>query len=151
MQRRTLLQAGLAATLLPASTAWAASPVIEVYKSETCACCEAWVEHLKENGFRVKVRNVPKPGDYRKKFRVPYELGSCHTAVVAGYAIEGHVPAREIRRLLASRPKAIGLAVPGMPHGAPGMEGMENSRKDPYDVLLIRPDGRHEVYRHYGA
>jgi hypothetical protein len=148
MQRRTLLQGALAALLCATAGVQAAQPVIEVYKSATCGCCHLWVEHLRANGFTVKTHDVANPSDYREKFGVPSALGSCHTAMVGGYAIEGHVPAQEIKRLLAERPKAKGLAVPGMPLGSPGMEG---SRKDPYDVLLIQADGRHKVYRHYGA
>lgn len=148
MQRRTLLRGALGALLLQIGVAQAAQPVIEVYKSATCGCCKFWVDHLRANGFTVKAHDVSNPSDYREKFGVPNELGSCHTAMVGGYAIEGHVPAQEIKRLLAERPKAKGLAVPGMPLGSPGMEG---PRKDPYDVMLIHPDGRHKVYHHYGA
>lgn len=90
---------------------------------------------------------MPDPGVYRARFGIPRALGSCHTAVVEGYAIEGHVPARELRRLLAERPDARGLAVPGMPGGSPGME---NNRPVPYDVLLVRPDGTDRVYARYG-
>lgn len=151
MQRRTLLQGALAAIMLPsvaAHAAKAAAPVIEVYKSATCGCCHEWVAHLRANGFTVKAYDVANPSDYREKFGIPKELGSCHTGIVAGYALEGHVPAAEIKRLLAERPKAKGLAVPGMPLGSPGMEG---PRKDSYDVLLVQADGRHKVYKHYGA
>jgi hypothetical protein len=148
MQRRTLLQGALAALLLPVGVAQAALPVIEVYKSANCGCCHLWVEHLRVNGFTVKTHDVANPSDYREKFGVPNALGSCHTAMAGGYAIEGHVPAVEIKRLLAERPKARGLAVPGMPLGSPGMDG---PRKDPYDVLLVQADGGYQVYRHYGA
>lgn len=151
MQRRTLLQGALAAILLPSGAAYAAkatSRVIEVYKSATCGCCHEWVEHLRANGFTVKAYDVANPSDYREKFGIPNELGSCHTGIVAGYALEGHVPAQEIKRLLAERPKAKGLAVPGMPLGSPGMEG---PRKAPYDVLLVQANGKHKVYKHYGA
>lgn len=95
----------------------------------------------------MKPQDVKDPEAYRARFGVPYALGSCHTAVIEGYAIEGHVPVREIKRLLAERPKARGLAVPGMPGGSPGME---NSRGVPYDVLLVLPDGSHSVYARYG-
>lgn len=151
MQRRTLLQGAFAALLLPAAAAKAAKnvlPVIDVYKSASCGCCHAWVDHLRANGFTVKAVDVPSPSDYRTKYGIPDDLGSCHTGVVAGYALEGHVPAAEIKRLLSDRPKARGLAVPGMPMGSPGMEG---ARNDPYDVLLIQADGRARVYKHYGV
>jgi len=96
----------------------------------------------------VEPQNVGDPGVYRARYGVPYALGACHTAVIEGYAIEGHVPVREIRRLLNERPKAIGLAVPGMPAGSPGMEG---PRSEPFDVLLILPDGSYKVYARYGV
>lgn len=127
----------------------AAAPVIEVFKTATCGCCEAWAKHLTANGFSVKATNVADPGDYRKKFGIASELGSCHTARVGDYAIEGHVPASDIKRLLASRAKARGLAVPGMPMGSPGMEA--GGHRDAYDVLLVKPDGRTSVYQHYKA
>ena len=95
----------------------------------------------------MKPQDVKDPETYRARFGIPQALGGCHTAVVEGYAIEGHVPAREIRRLLAERPKARGLAVPGMPAGSPGME---SNRPVPYDVLLVLPDGTHRVYARYG-
>ncbi len=95
----------------------------------------------------MKPQNVINPESYRARFGIPHALGACHTAVVEGYAIEGHVPARDIKRLLAERPKARGLAVPGMPVGSPGMEG---NRSAPYDVLLVLPDGSHRVYARYG-
>jgi hypothetical protein len=148
MQRRTLLQGALAALLVPAGAVRAAQPLIEVYKSATCGCCKQWVEHVRTNGFTVNEHDVANPSDYREKFGVPQDLGSCHTGLVAGYAIEGHVPAQDIKRLLAERPKAKGLAVPGMPLGSPGMDG---PRQDPYDVMLIHADGKHKVFRHVGA
>ena len=91
--------------------------------------------------------NVEDSGVYRARSGIPHAVGSCHTAAIEGYAIEGHVPAREINRLLAERPKARGLAVPGMPGGAPGMDG---NRSAPYDVLLVLPDGTRRVYARYG-
>ena len=92
--------------------------------------------------------NVEDPGVYRRKYGLSDKLGGCHTAIIEGYAIEGHVPAREIRRLLAERPKARGLTVPGMPAGSPGMEA--GGRHEPYDVLLVLPDGSTKVYARYG-
>src|SRR5262245_21416285 len=129
-----------------ATGAQAAGPVIEVFKSATCGCCALWVDHLRANGFTVKANDVSDLRAYRARYGVPDDVGSCHTAVVAGYAIEGHVPAREIKRLLAERPKARGLAVPGMPLGSPGMEG---DRVDPYQVLLIEQHGGYRVYASY--
>jgi hypothetical protein len=107
------------------------------------------VKHLERNGFAVRVHDVGNT-DARKRLRMPLELGSCHTAQVGGYAIEGHVPAREVHRLLRERPAAIGLAVPAMPLGSPGMDGPEyGGRKTPYDVLLVLRDGSHRVYQSY--
>lgn len=126
----------------------AAAPVVEVYKSASCGCCTEWVKHLQRNSIASRVKNVEDTSDYRAKFGMPQALGSCHTATVNGYVIEGHVPATEIKRLLAEKPKALGLAVPSMPMGSPGMEG---PRSDPYDVLLVQANGRHSTYRHYGA
>lgn len=146
MKRRLFLQAGLASILSIHLSAQAAAPVINVYKSENCGCCTEWVRHLQKNGFKVKVMNVADPSAYRQKFGIPDALGSCHTGIVNGYALEGHVPAAEVKRLLAQKPKARGLAVPGMPLGSPGMEG---PRKDAYDVLLVKTDGSYSVYRHY--
>lgn len=146
MKRHLLLKAALVGALTIHLSANAAAPIIEVYKSESCGCCSEWVKHLESNGFQVKAQNVANPSDYREKFGIPQELGSCHTSVVQGYALEGHVPAAEIKRLLAEKPKAKGLAVPAMPLGSPGMEG---PRKDPYDVLLVQGNGRYTVYKHY--
>jgi hypothetical protein len=105
------------------------------------------VDHLRANGFAVTTHDVPDPSAYRKKFGVPDALGSCHTATVDGYALEGHVPANDVKRLLAERPKARGLAVPAMPVGSPGME--QDTRRDPYDVILFQADGSRKIYRRY--
>lgn len=149
MQRRTLLQAMLITTLPNSVLARAAAaPVVDVYKTAGCGCCEGWIEHLKTNGFAVKAQDVGDPGAYRQKFGIPNDLGSCHTGFVQGYAVEGHVPAADIKRMLAEKPKARGLAVPSMPLGSPGMEG---TRKDPYDVFLVKADGSSSVYRHYSG
>lgn len=137
-----------AAMLVVPALASAAMPVIEVFKSATCGCCEDWVKHLKANGLTVKVSDVADPSAYRQKLGIPADLGSCHSAKIGNYAIEGHVPASDIKRLLGSGLKVRGLAVPGMPAGSPGMEG---GRSDPYDVLLVQSDGRTAVYKHYSA
>jgi hypothetical protein len=105
------------------------------------------VDHLRANGFRVNPVNVKDPAEYARRYGVPEALGSCHTAVVDGYFLEGHVPARDIKRLLAERPKARGLAVPGMPMGSPGMESA--GRTQPYDVMMVLPDGRYVIYARY--
>lgn len=148
MKQRTLLRSALGLLLMWAALAHAALPTIDVYKSAYCGCCEMWVEHLRASGFTVKAHDVPDPSSHRAKLGIPEELGSCHSAKVGDYVIEGHVPAREIKRLLAERPKAKGLAVPGMPLGSPGMEA---DRSDAYDVMLIQAGGAHSVYQHYAA
>lgn len=148
MQRRSVLQSILATVLGAHLPARAALPAIEVYKTPSCGCCHLWVEHLRANGFTVNTHDVDDTAGYRQKLGVPDALGSCHTGAVGGYALEGHVPAREIKRLLAERPKVGGLAVPAMPLGSPGMEG---PRSDPYDVLAFRADGRYTVYQHYNG
>lgn len=148
MQRRTVLQSLLAGALGVHLYARAALPAIEVYKTPSCGCCHLWVEHLRANGFTVNAHDVDDTTGYRQKFGVPQALGSCHTGMVGGYALEGHVPAREIKRLLAERPQIKGLAVPAMVLGSPGMEG---PRSDPYDVLAFRADGSTTVYRHYNG
>lgn len=128
---------------IPLGAAVAAGPSIIVYKSENCGCCGAWVTYLRNNGFKVDARNVPEVTAWREKLGVPDALGACHTAIAGGYVVEGHVPAADIRRLLAERPKARGIAVPAMPVGSPGMPG---ARKDPFDTLLFQADGSHVVF-----
>jgi hypothetical protein len=147
MKFNSLLKSLVAIPLLAALSLEAAPPQVNVFKTATCGCCAKWVEHLKANGFAVNVQNVPNTAEYRLKYGVPENLQSCHTAVVNGYAIEGHVPAREIQRLLKSGVKAKGLAVPGMPSGSPGMEG---GRKDAYSVVLFDAEGA-SIYQKYAA
>ncbi len=126
---------------LPAS---ALAPVpATVYKDAGCGCCRAWITHLERNGFEVTAHDVTTMGQIKASLGVPSALQSCHTAVVAGYVVEGHVPADLVQRLLRERPKVAGLAVPGMPMGSPGMEG---ARKDPYDVLAFDAKGKTSVY-----
>lgn len=135
-------------SLAPRSTFAEAAPVVEVYKSPTCGCCSDWVKHLQANGFtNIRTFDV---GNAKKRADVGMSLryGSCHTALVDAYVIEGHVPAREIRRLLKERPKALGLAVPGMPLGSPGME-VDDGRVDRYDVLLVQKDETATVFATY--
>jgi hypothetical protein len=123
------------------STANAADVV--VYKSPTCGCCTAWVEHLEENGLSVEVHNRRDMNPVKDMVSVPTRLRSCHTAVAGDYVIEGHVPADLISKALREKPKVKGLAVPGMPMGSPGMEG---PRKDDYAVLTFTGDGQTSVY-----
>jgi hypothetical protein len=124
----------------------AATDEITVYRVEVCGCCLKWVEHLKNNGFEVKVETVADTSEYRRKYGVPESAKSCHTGYIDGYAIEGHVPAADIHRLLKERPKAKGLAVPAMPLGSPGMEA---DRVDPYEVLLFDAEGKTTVFERY--
>lgn len=136
-----------AAVTLPASTtAPADAPAITVYKSPTCGCCAMWVEHLEAAGFDVTSVDRTDMGVVKDSLGVPGDLSSCHTAVVDGYVVEGHVPAAQVTRLLEERPDALGLAVPGMPIGSPGME--MGDRRDPYDVLLVGEGGEAAVYEH---
>jgi len=141
-----LLIAAPAVLALASNAAHAQSaPAVDVYKGATCGCCSDWIKHLQANGFpTVKVHDV---GNAAKRADVGMSLryGSCHTALVDGYVIEGHVPAREIKRLLKERPKALGLAVPGMPLGSPGME-VDDGRVDRYDVLLVQKDESATVF-----
>ena len=148
--RRNFIAAALAALATAVPVAVAAAPAaVEVWKAPTCGCCKDWIVHLEANGFKVQVHDSGNTAA-RARLGIPMRLGSCHTALVDGYAIEGHVPAREIRRLLAERPGAVGLAVPGMPVGSPGMDGPAyGARKDAYDVLLVRKDGSTTSYQHY--
>jgi hypothetical protein len=148
MNRRTLLSLAAAATAsLSFPTVAKPLPQVEVYKNPDCGCCGAWVDHLKAAGFPVKVHDTPDTGAVRKRQGIPDEFGSCHTGVVAGYALEGHVPAEDVKRLLALKPAAAGLSVPGMPVGSPGME--VGSRKDRFQVLLIDKAGRSSVFATY--
>lgn len=123
-----------------------ALPVVELYKSPQCGCCKAWAEHLQKNGFTVILHDVDDVPAARKKLGMPNRFGSCHTAKVGQYLVEGHVPAADIKRLLKQHPKGIGLAVPSMPPGSPGMEG---GRSVPYDTLLVKEDGDAKVFAHH--
>lgn len=124
-------------------------PLVEVWKSPTCGCCNDWMVHLQKNGFATKGYDEGNTAK-RREVGMPVALGSCHTAVVEGYVIEGHVPAAEIARLLKERPRALGLSVPQMPIGSPGMDGPEyGGQKDQYDVLLVEKNGRSRRYARY--
>jgi len=149
MKRRavlTALAAAAAALPLPVG-AKEALPPVQVFKNPSCGCCGAWVDHMKAAGFAVNVTEVDDTSVARKKYGLPDRFGSCHTAVVGGYVVEGHVPANDVKKLLAMKTVAVGLAVPGMPVGSPGME--MGSRKDRYQVLLVAKDGRQRVFSAY--
>lgn len=144
----------IGATVASALTWWDAhrpgpSPdTVIVYKRATCNCCAKWVTHLEQAGFEVEVHNDSDLGARQDALGVPKPLRACHTALVGGYLVEGHVPAGDIRRLLTEKPKARGIAVPGMPIGSPGMEMGE--RRDLYATLLFQPDGEHSVFAQHG-
>jgi hypothetical protein len=148
--RRTILAAMTLGTIGIALRAKSAEPLsIEVWTGPNCSCCHGWIEHLEHSGFDVTAHDGGN-SDARARLGMPVQYGSCHTGAVPGYAIEGHVPAREIKRLLAERPDAVGIAVPSMPRGSPGMDGPSyGGVRDPYDVLLVRRDGSAVVYQSY--
>lgn len=135
----------------PVSAGMSTVKWIEVWKTPTCGCCQAWVEHLQREGFTVKANDVPQTAPIRTKLGIPDDMGSCHTGLIAGFAIEGHVPASEIRRLLSEpeslRQQVIGLSVPGMPIGSPGME--MGTKRDKFDVMLVLKGGKSRVYQSY--
>jgi hypothetical protein len=125
----------------------AAENTVEVWKTATCGCCKLWVDHMRAAGFRVTALDVPDVGPFKRKLGIPPPLESCHTGVVAGYAIEGHIPADVIRQMLKQKPKIAGLAVPNMPIGSPGMEG---GRPEKYDILSFDKSGKTAVFASRG-
>lgn len=130
---------------LPAPTADTGNPrLVQVWKSATCGCCGQWIEHLRAAGFDVEAHDVANLPSVKDRYGVPPSLRACHTALVDGYLVEGHVPAEDLERLLDERPQVAGLAVPGMPVGSPGME--MGDRTEPYDVLTFAGDGTTTVY-----
>ena len=122
-------------------------PAVTVYRSPTCQCCEKWVDHLRANGFEVDMQSRNDMQQVKQHYNVPRELASCHTGVVGGYVVEGHVPADEIKRLLAEGPGVAGITVPGMPVGSPGME--QGNQQDPYNVLTFTQQGDASVFARY--
>lgn len=145
---RLIWLAMLVMTLLPAA---AFSASLEMMTTGGCACCHAWARHLREAGHEVVVKDFAMGQLMKKKLDagIPAALTACHTAKVEGYLIEGHVPERDVRRLLDERPDALGLVVPGMPIGSPGMES--GNKREPYEVLLLKKDGSTEVFARYAA
>ena len=146
--RRSALGLAAAFLVLQRSPAEAGSPAILVHKDPNCSCCSGWVKHLKDAGFAVTVDETADLQPVRKWLAVPADLAACHTAEVDRYVVEGHVPAVAVRRLLAERPTAIGLSVPGMPAGSPGMEG---GTPRPYDVVLFGKTGRQPFMHFVGS
>jgi hypothetical protein len=135
-----------AAAPAPATGAAAKNPTITVYKDPGCGCCKSWIEHLIKHGYRVDAKDTPDMTGIKRTLGIPDDLSACHTAVVNGYLIEGHVPAADIARLLKEKPKIAGLAVPGMPMGSPGMEG---PRTQHYQVLSFDKAGKTKVFASY--
>lgn len=146
--RRNLLAA--TAAVLAAPHAWAAgAPPLTVYKTASCGCCRGWITIMTRAGYRPKVVNVEDITPIGKRHSVPFELSSCHLATIGGYVVVGHVPAADVGRLLKERPKALGITVPGMPLGSPGME-TPDGRKEPYQTLLLLPGGKTRVFARHG-
>ena len=151
VSRRALVTGACILSVSPVSLlADPALPPISVSKDPNCGCCSGWVEHLRRAGFQTTVTNVSDLAAVKTRLGVPDELASCHTAEIGEYVIEGHVPASAIRRLLAERPMASGLAVPGMPVGSPGME-VPGTPNETYAVILFGPSIRREFGRYKGA
>ncbi|MFN3780047.1 MAG: DUF411 domain-containing protein [Brevundimonas aurantiaca] len=145
----------LGASMLAASTSACAqtrpSPSMRVFKTPTCACCDAWVQHLRDAGFGISITVMPSLRSVRSSHGMPEALASCHTGLIETYVVEGHVPADDIKRLLRERPQAVGLAVPGMPLGSPGMETADG-QVQPYETLLVLASGQTRVFaRHPSA
>ncbi len=150
--RLPLAMFGAAALGLPLLALARSDPnQITVWKTPDCGCCQEWVAHLRKNGFEVVTNDVKDTAPIRQKLGLPAKFGSCHTASLGNYVIEGHVPSQEIKRLLREKPKAIGLAVLGMPMGSPGMEmnGSMAGARDAYNVLLVLADGSARIYQSY--
>lgn len=149
LKRRSLLTFLATSGFAAAAPAFAekALPEVHVFKNPHCGCCGAWIDHLKNSGFAVKVTETTDGPGTRKRLGMPDALASCHTATVGGYVLEGHVPASDVKRLLSTKPAALGLAVPGMPLGSPGME--VGGHSDPFEVLLVRKDGKHSTFAKY--
>ena len=138
MKRRIARSLALLGLVAAAWAQAAPAPQVEVFKNPYCGCCGKWVEHMRQAGFQVTVHELQDVPAKRRELGMPDRLGACHTARVGAYLLEGHVPAADVQRLLAEKPAALGLAVPSMPPGSPGMEG---PRAIPYDTLLVRADG----------
>jgi hypothetical protein len=124
-------------------------PAVHVYKSATCGCCSLWVDHLRKAGFSAAVTDVEDLNAIKAKYNIPQQTRSCHTATVDGYVIEGHVPVADVQRLLKERPRIVGIGVPGMPIGSPGME-VANVKPQPYDVLAFDKAGQTTVFASHG-
>ena len=140
---RSLVALLMLALLGAGSAAASAAEIVDVYKSPNCGCCGKWIDHMKDAGFEVRTHNVMDVPLARKTLGMPERFGSCHTAKVGGYVVEGHVPAADVQRLLKEKPKAVGIAVPSMPPGSPGME---SPRPVPYNTLLVQAGGETSIF-----
>ncbi len=140
---RSLVALLMLALLGAGSAAASAAEIVDVYKSPNCGCCGKWIDHMKDAGFEVRTHNVMDVPLARKTLGMPVRFGSCHTAKVGGYVVEGHVPAADVQRLLKEKPRAVGIAVPSMPPGSPGME---SAKPVPYNTLLVQAGGEATVF-----
>lgn len=146
---RPSLRGLVAAALLGLASlapAFAAEDEVVMYKDPNCGCCGKWAEHMREHGFKVKEVSTSQMGVIKREAGVPQALGSCHTAKVGGYVVEGHVPAADVKRMLTDKPTVSGISAPGMPLGSPGME--IDGRQEPYEVILFTTSGRSVFARH---
>ena len=149
MHRRQLCSALALTALAPVAAAQTNKPFMEVWKALGCACCDDWIAYVRKNGFEVKV-NEGGNNEARRRLKLPGMYSSCHTGLINGYVVEGHVPVREIHRILKEKPNALGIAVPVMPEGSPGMDGPKyGNRKEPYVVILVQHDGNATIYQSY--
>ncbi len=154
IMKKTTLIVGLVLSLclVTAGTMWTLNDVnaettMTVYKSATCGCCKKWITHMEENGFKVEGVDVQNMDAVKQKIGIPGKLASCHTAIVDGYIVEGHVPATDVKKLLAEKKDVLGISVPGMPVGTPGME--MGDRVDRYDVISFNKEGHLEIWQQY--
>ena len=147
LTRRSILALVGSTAVVPIRGLWAAENQITVHRDPSCGCCSGWVQHLQKAGFRASVIDTRDIDAVKKRLGVPDDLAACHTAEIAGYVIEGHVPAAALKRFLSEKPNARGLAVRGMPVGSPGMEG---GKPEPYDVVMFGPSGRHSYMKFLG-
>lgn len=144
INRRHML--GAAAASVVAASAWAAAPpLLTVYKTASCGCCKGWITTMTRAGYRPKVVTVEDVTPFNRRHGVPFELSSCHLSTIGGYVVVGHVPPADVARLLRERPKALGITVPGMPIGSPGME-TPDGRREPFQTLLLLPGGATRVF-----
>jgi hypothetical protein len=147
LTRRSILALVGSTAVVPIRSLWAAEDQITVHRDPSCGCCSGWVQHLQKAGFHANVIDTRDLDTVKKQLGVPEDLAACHTAEIAGYVIEGHVPAAALKRFLSEKPNASGLAVRGMPVGSPGMEG---GKPEPYDVVMFGPSGRRTYMRFLG-